>query len=74
MSQHFPLSWAEWKEGTENMYLLQEVLEARESAGITLTKEEESILRSARKVTARYERNGHRKFARPAGKAPPGNR
>jgi len=56
------------------MYLLQEVLEARESAGIILTKEEESILRSARKVTARYERNGHRKFARPAGKAPPGDR
>ena len=61
MSEHYPLSWAEWRDGTESMYLLQEILEAREAAGIALTKEEQSILRAARKVTARYERNGHRK-------------
>ena len=29
MSDHFPLSWAEWKEGTENLYLLKEILEER---------------------------------------------
>jgi hypothetical protein len=65
MSQHFPLSWAEWKEGTESLYLLQEVLEARLAAGIVLTKEEQSILQAARKVTARYERSGHKKAAVP---------
>ncbi len=61
MSQHYPLSWAEWKEGTESMYLLQEILEAREAAGIVLTREEQDILKAARKVTARYLRSGHRK-------------
>jgi len=61
MSQHFPLSWAEWKEGTENLYLLQEILEAREAAGMILSKEEQSILQAARRRTARYERSGHKK-------------
>jgi hypothetical protein len=61
MSWHYPLSWAEWKEGTESMYLLQEVLEARLDAGLTLTPEEQSILLAARKVTTRYLRSGHRK-------------
>jgi hypothetical protein len=61
MSQHFPLSWAEWQDGTENLYLLQEILEARMAAGIILSKEEQSILKAARKVTARYERSGRRK-------------
>lgn len=60
MSQHFPLSWAEWKEGTETLYQLQEILQAREGAGIALSKEEQSMLRAARKVTGRYERNGHK--------------
>ena len=69
MSQHFPLSWAEWKEGTESLYLLQEILEAREAAGITLSKEEQSILKAARKVTAKYERSGHKKSVQPIANA-----
>ena len=61
MSDHFPLSWAEWKEGTENLYLLKEILEERLRAGITLSREEDSILRAAQKVAARYQRNGRKK-------------
>jgi len=61
MSDHFPLSWAEWKEGTENLYLLKEILEERLRAGIALSREEDSILQAAQKVAARYERNGHKK-------------
>jgi hypothetical protein len=68
MSQHFPLSWAEWKDGTEQMYLLEEILEARLAAGILLSKEEQSILSAARKVTARYDRSGHRKVVQPTDK------
>jgi len=67
MSQHFPLSWAEWRDGTEQMYLLQEILEARIAAGIMLSTEEQSILKAARKVTGRYDRSGHRKVAQPTG-------
>jgi hypothetical protein len=45
------------------MYLLQEILEAREAAGTILTSEEQALLRAARNVTARYLRSGHRKPA-----------
>jgi len=62
MSDHFPLSWAEWKEGTENLYQLKEILEERLEAGIALSREEDSILRAARRVAARYERNGRKKL------------
>lgn len=65
MSQHFPLSWAEWKEGTESLYLLQEILEARMEAGITLSKEEQTLLTAAKKVTSRYQRSGHKKLPTP---------
>ena len=61
MSQHYPLSWAEWKDGTESLYQLQEIMEARLAAGIILTKEEEALLAAARRVTSRYERTGHKK-------------
>ena len=63
MSRHFPISWAEWKEGTENLYLLKEILEARQAEGIQLSKEESSLLETARKVAARYDRSGHKKAA-----------
>ncbi|HEY3838942.1 MAG TPA: hypothetical protein VGL72_20350 [Bryobacteraceae bacterium] len=63
MSQHFPISWEEWKEGTENLYLLKQILEARQAAGTRLTKEELSLLAAARKVAARYQRSGHKKAA-----------
>jgi hypothetical protein len=45
------------------MYELQEILEARRDAGVVLTKEEESLLVAARRVTSRYERDGRRKFS-----------
>ena len=58
-------SWGEWRDGTEQMYLLQDILEARLAAGIVLFKEEQSILKAARRVTARYDRSGHRKVVQP---------
>ena len=61
MSRHFPLSWGEWIEGVHTSYDLQTVLEARLEAGAELTAEEQHLLESARRVTARYEYNGHRK-------------
>jgi hypothetical protein len=64
MSQHYPISWAEWREGTENLYLLKEILEARQAAGVRLSKEELSLLEAARKIAAKYERSGHKKPVR----------
>jgi hypothetical protein len=61
MSRHFPLSWGEWIEGVHTSYDLQAVLEARLDAGHDLTPEEQHLLASARRVTARYDYNGHRK-------------
>jgi hypothetical protein len=61
--RNYPVSFGEWRDGTETMHLLQEALEARLAAGIALTAEEQSLLKAARRVTARYERNGHRKQA-----------
>ncbi len=63
MSRHFPLSWGEWIEGVHTSYDLQTVLEARLASGLELTAEEQHLLESARRVTARYEYNGHRKRA-----------
>jgi hypothetical protein len=63
MSHHFPLSWSEWIEGVHTSYDLQTVLEARLASGAELTAEEKHLLESARRVTARYEYNGHRKQA-----------
>lgn len=60
-SRNYPVSFGEWRDGTETMYILQETLEARLAAGITLSTEEQALLKAARRVTARYERNGHRK-------------
>ena len=65
-SRNYPVSFGEWRDGTETMYLLQEALEARLSAGIPLSAEEQALLKAARRVTARYERNGHRKQREPA--------
>ena len=64
--RNYPVSFGEWRDGTETMYLLQEALEARLAAGITLSAEEQALLKAARRVTARYERNGHRKQREPA--------
>ncbi|MGA7413787.1 MAG: hypothetical protein WBW33_25150 [Bryobacteraceae bacterium] len=61
MSRHFPLSWGEWIEGVHTSYDLQTVLEARLASGAELTPEEQHLLNAARRVTARYEYNGHRK-------------
>ncbi len=63
MSRHFPLSWGEWIEGVHTSYDLQTVLEARLESGAELTAEEQHLLASARRVTARYDYNGHRKRA-----------
>jgi len=60
-SRNYPVSFGEWRDGTETMYLLQETLEAGLAAGIMLSIEEQALLKAARRVTARYERNGHRK-------------
>jgi len=59
--RNYPVSFGEWRDGTETMYLLQEVLEARLAAGLTLSAEEQALLKAARRVTARYERSGRRK-------------
>ncbi|HME07289.1 MAG TPA: hypothetical protein VKG25_09570 [Bryobacteraceae bacterium] len=64
--RNYPVSFGEWRDGTETMYLLEEVLEARLAAGLTLSDEEKSLLKAARRVTARYERNGRRKLREPA--------
>jgi hypothetical protein len=63
MSRHFPLYWGEWIEGVHTSYDLQTVLEARMASGLELTAEEQHLLESARRVTARYEYNGRRKRA-----------
>jgi len=54
MSGHFPLSWNEWIEGVHASYDLETALEARLAAGAELTAEEQHLLKSARRVTARY--------------------
>jgi hypothetical protein len=43
-----------------NMHDLQMVLEAKLETGASLTPEQQHLLQAARRVTARYDRNGHR--------------
>jgi hypothetical protein len=43
------------------MHDLQMVLEAKLETGAALTPEQQHLLDAARRVTARYERNGHRR-------------
>ena len=54
-------SWAEWQENIRNAYDLQEVLEAKVEANFGLRAEELTVLKAARRLTARYHRNGRRK-------------
>jgi hypothetical protein len=61
MARNNLVSWAEWRDGVANMHDLQMVLEAMLETGATLTPEQEHLLEAARRVTARYDRNGHRK-------------
>ena len=61
MGRNNLVSWAEWREGVANMHDLQMVLEAKLETGAVLTPEQQHLLDAARRVTARYERNGHRR-------------
>jgi hypothetical protein len=73
MSRNNLVSWGEWKEGVANMHDFQMVLEAKLDTGAALTPEQVHLLEAARRVTARYERNGHRKdrfVARPTSQTP----
>jgi hypothetical protein len=61
MSRNYPISWGEWIDGVHTSYDMQAILEARMAAGVELTPEEQHLLASARRVTSRYDYNGHRK-------------
>ncbi len=61
MSRNYPTSWGEWIDGVHTSYDMQAILEARLASGAELTAEEQHLLASARRVTSRYDYNGHRK-------------
>lgn len=70
MGRNTLISWGEWREGVAKMHDLQMVLEAKLETGAVLTPEQQHLLVAARRVTARYERNGHRKERLFAGPGP----
>jgi hypothetical protein len=68
MSKQFPFSWEEWRAGVRDSYDVQAVLEAKRAMGLTLSPEEEHLLKTAMRVTRNYLPDGHRKFNNAAAK------
>lgn len=61
MMERFPMTWATWTEGVENLYRLEETLKARMAEGQPLTEDEQAWFALARNITARYGQNGRKK-------------